>query len=238
MTLSEGQIQSIRSMRTEGLAYRKIAKQLGAGVGSVLKYSSDVQLSNEQLLQLKANEHGAKTIFVFNFAKPKGIKVPELNEDFANLLGHLFFDGHVSNFNGKYVLGYTNSTYAAIQNFSEKLKSCFDLAPAKIFRVSGGKIGWFQLAAYSKIAYLLLMQIAPTFSTSKDARVPKIIFEASPSVKSAFLRAFWDDEGCISNDGTLIGVSKSEPMIDDLISMHEGLGIDCRKGAKRPRNMV
>lgn len=229
MTLSQVQVQEIRSMRAEGLAYRKIAKKLGAGIGSVLKYSSDIELSAEQILQLKANEYGAKRIFISNFAKPKEIKAPRLNEDFANLLGHLFFDGHVMHDSGKYVLGYTNSTYAAIENFSQKLETCFALKPSKIFRVNGGKIGWFQLTAYSKNAYLFLKHISPTFSTSKKARIPQILFCANVAVKSAFMRAFWDDEGCISNAGELTGTSKSEEMVDDLVKLHQSLSIQCTK---------
>ena len=72
-------------------------------------------------------------------------------------------------------------------------------------------------------------QIAPTFSTSKGARVPDLIKTATTEIKASFLRAFWDDEGSISNRGDLTGASVSEPMIDDLIALHRALGIDSIK---------
>jgi LAGLIDADG-like domain len=45
-----------------------------------------------------------------------------------------------------------------------------------------------------------------------------------------FLKAFWDDEGCITTDRLRIhGALMSENMIDDIIYLHRKLGIQCAK---------
>jgi intein/homing endonuclease len=68
--------------------------------------------------------------------------------------------------------------------------------------------------------------------------VPKIISDSTPEIKSAFLRAFWDDEGCISNSGSLTGTTVSEKMAIDLIALHKSFGIICgvEKINKKKRN--
>ncbi len=46
-------------------------------------------------------------------------------------------------------------------------------------------------------------------------------------MKTEFLRAFWEDEGCISKNGAISGKSKSETVITQLVRLHREFGIDC-----------
>ncbi|MBU0635914.1 LAGLIDADG family homing endonuclease [Candidatus Micrarchaeota archaeon] len=78
-----------------------------------------------------------------------------------------------------------------------------------------------------------MKQISETFSTSKGAQVPGLIKSSTTKIKAAFLRAFWDDEGCISDRGVLSGTSSSEKMVTDLILIHNELGIECYKEVVR-----
>ena len=48
-------------------------------------------------------------------------------------------------------------------------------------------------------------------------------------VTKSSLAAFWADEGCVDNRGYLTGSSKSQKMVDDLVTLHKSLGIDCKK---------
>ncbi|VVC00200.1 Uncharacterised protein [uncultured archaeon] len=229
MTLSEPEVSEVRSLREKGFSYHQISASLGVSPATALKYSCSVELSesaSELLADLELRNWGK---FAKKYSAEKEIVHPLLDEDFANLLGHLFFDGSVFTCNGKFVLNYTNASKVAIDEFISLLWKCFRLKPAIIQLLQRNNLPIFQVECYSKKAYTFLRSISPSFSTSKNARVPGLIMTSNDSIKSAFLMAFWDDEGCITHNGQLEGCSVSESMIDDLIVMHRGFGIECRK---------
>ncbi|MFH1586735.1 MAG: LAGLIDADG family homing endonuclease [Candidatus Diapherotrites archaeon] len=227
--LSPLHVEQIRNLRKNGLAYKKIARRLQISPSTVSKYSRNIILSREKKKQLEENQSKNRQKFASNYAREKPIKLPKFDENFANLLGHLFFDGSVSYHNGKFVLSYTNSSKKAINSFNKKIDSCFGLTPSKIYKVKGKNTDWFMAQTYSKKAYSYLKSISCSFSTSEGIGIPKEIINSNFSMKASFLRAFWDDEGSISNTSELTGTSNSEKMIDDLITIHKEFGIICSK---------
>jgi len=233
---SHPQIKQIHTLRKSGLAFKKISKILQISPSTVFKYSADLSLSQKALNLLEQNQTNNQQKFVLSFAKEKTIQISKLNKNFANLLGHLFFDGSVHYCSGKFVLSYTNSSKKNIFEFIKNLNLCFNLRPSKIYSVKGKPTNWFIVQAYSKKAYLYLKSISESYSTSENARIPNCIMISTFPIKTAFLRAFWDDEGCISNDGVLVGSSNSENMIEDLITLHLELGIECKKNITKPEN--
>lgn len=235
--LTNSAIQEIKIQRGKGTGYKTIAKNLDLSPGTTYKYSKNIILPDKAKRNLLNQEKKKQAIFVSNFAKEKEIKYPKFDENFANLLGHLFFDGSVCYSKGKYMLSYTNSSETAITNFVNLLEFCFGLKNPGITKYKGKNIDWYEAIMYSKKAYNFLLTLSYSFSTTKNIGVPKFIFESNNWVKSSFLRAFWDDEGCISNKGVLSGFSNSKKMIRDLVKLHTQLGIDCyMKSAKSERS--
>ncbi|PIN85694.1 MAG: hypothetical protein COV47_00825 [Candidatus Diapherotrites archaeon CG11_big_fil_rev_8_21_14_0_20_37_9] len=227
--LGAATISNIRFQRLYGVGYKTIAKALGLSPATVFKYAATLPLSNFAQENILASEKDNQIKFAEKFAKEKSIIYPKVDEYFVNLLGHLFFDGSVYQSGKKYVLSYTNSSLLAIKNFEFLIGYCFSLTPSKLICYTGIKIPWFESKVYSKKAYNYLLNVSSSFSTSDPVGVPKIIFDSSTEIKSAFLVAFWDDEGCISNTGCLSGSSNSLKMISDLVKLHDSLGIKCHK---------
>lgn len=223
--LSAQGIIEVKALRSQGIAYKKIASILSLSPATVLKYSKSVRLNNEAKQLLLNNELKNQKKFCGEYSQEKDFRVPKLDEDFANLLGHLFFDGSVCTCNGKFILAFTNASKTAVDNFVSLLWKCMGLRAGKIYLIKGVNVDYYQVECYSKKAYMFLSSISSSFSTTDNIGVPAEIFNANDSIKASFLRAFWDDEGCISHAGTLSGVSKSEKMIRDLVLLQERLGI-------------
>lgn len=222
-------VSKIHSLRSKGLSIKRIARQLNISVGSVSKYSKSIILGKRAKGLLKENEKNNWIKFSAKYATEKEITVPHLNKDLANILGHLFFDGCVSITNGKYIIGYANASIETVNNFNTRMRDLFSIKPGKLQYFHGKNTGWFQTCIYSKKVVEFLQSYSPSYSTKQKVGVPAEIKNADKSIQASFLRAFWDDEGSISCDGRLSGSSKSEKMIEDLVLMHNLLGIDSKK---------
>ncbi|MEK6958114.1 MAG: LAGLIDADG family homing endonuclease [archaeon] len=230
--LSPLEVENINLLRSNGFGYKRIARELALSPATVFKYSRNFILSDEAMRAIEEVESRTRSKFAASFAVQKQIKYPIVDENFANLLGRLFFDGSVNAFHGKYTISYTNASLAAVNKFIENVEICFGIECGAIQCFKGVNVDWYQVEAYSKRVYDYLVSISPTFSTSNNVGIPEQILCSSYLVKAAFLRAFWDDEGCIADDGELSGTSKSERMIDDLIRLHGQLDIKCVKRIK------
>ncbi|MBU0635915.1 hypothetical protein KKE06_02720 [Candidatus Micrarchaeota archaeon] len=145
-------VQNVVSFRKRGISYKKIARLLKLSSSSVHKYAKTIQLSKKKKQMLKQN--GIKNQQAFVSRLEKRILTPCLNADFANLLGHLFFDGSVfCGSNSKFCLSFTNASKKAIDSFLEKINSCFGLGSQKIYKTNGKNVDFFEAQIYSKKAY-------------------------------------------------------------------------------------
>lgn len=102
----------------------------------------------------------------------------------------------------------------------------YGLKPAYIGLNDGKNQPWWEIIFTSKRAVEDLLRYSPSYSTSNDLSLPKGITCSRKFIR-AFLRAFWDDEGCIDHAGRLIAKSKSKRLIYDIQRLHQGLGISC-----------
>jgi len=219
----------LKQLRTQGIGFKTIAKQLSCSPASVHKYAKNIPLSKQAKASLIESQKKLRSNFAENYAKEKEIIYPSLSVDLARVLGHLFFDGSVDFTNGKYMLSYCNSSIELINEFVSKACILFSLKAAKISKFKGVNLDWYQSTFYSKKAFYFVKGFSPCFSTSKNIDLPTEIISAEDSVKESFLLAFWADEGCIDCRGRLTGSSKSKKMIEGLFKLHKSLGIDCKK---------
>jgi len=148
----------------------------------------------------------------------------------ARVLGHLYFDGCVSvDRRGNHRINYSNASIKSIKNFAKLVELRFHLKQQKIRYFEGEKGNYCQIEFGSKKLVKNLIRRYGNFSTSKLVTMPSgIIGNKAASIQ--FLKAFWDDEGCITTDRLRIhGALMSETMIDGLIFIHRKLGIQCTK---------
>lgn len=235
--LNVQEIKEIQRLRKQGIGYKTIAKSLVLSPSTVYKYSQNVKLSKESKLKLIENQLNREFNFAQKFAKEKEILKPKLDEKLASVLGHLFFDGSVpNNYDGKFALNYTNSSLESVEDFIKNMGVCFHLKPQKVWKADGKNIAWYAVCFLSKKAWNFVKSFSNSFSTKKEVGIPKQIKNSVPKIKRSFLQSFWDDEGCISHNGILSGVSKSKRMIDDLFEMHTSLGINCSKWWNKKQN--
>jgi len=219
----------MKQLRTQGVGFKTIAKQLYCSPASVHNYAKNVPLSKQARACLIESQKKLRANFAAKYAQEKEIIYPPLSVDLARVLGHLFFDGSVAFTNGKYMLSYCNSSIELINEFVSKTCLLFSLKPAKISRYKGVNLDWYQSTFYSKKAFNFVKKFSQCFSTSKNIGIPAEIISAEDPVKESFLLAFWADEGCINNSGYLTGSSMSKKMIEDLLKLHKSIGICCKK---------
>ncbi len=232
--LNKDIISKICLLRKKGRGFKTIAKQLNLSPATIHKYAKEIKLSKSAKYKLIKSQRKRQEAFRQSFAQEKDINEPELDEQLANILGHLFFDGSVpKEHNGKYLLNYTNSSLEAISNFVNSVENAFQIKPQKIQKTKGKNVDWYEVCFSSKKAWQFVRTFSKSFSTKENVGIPKQIFDAQESVKCAFLRAFWDDEGTIGYIGYLTGASKSEKMIIDLVKMHCSLGLNCTKTSSK-----
>ena len=73
-----------------------------------------------------------------------------------------------------------------------------------------------------------LLKYTPSYSTaSLQCYVPLEIITASDEVVSEFLRNFWEDEGCVTIKGDILGRLRNKSIRNQLILLHRRLGINC-----------
>lgn len=230
--LDKKEVYNIQKLRLEGNSYKEIAKVIKRSPATVLKYSNNVILSVDAEERIRKKEQVSQIQFVKKYAKEKEITDSPLDEDKANLLGHLFFDGSVSISGTSYRINYTNASLPAIESFIKRVSKTYSIIPSKL-QVEKRKSVYYQTSFSSKKLVNKLNNSFGSFSTKNNIGIPQIIKDSSEGIRCAFMRAFWDDEGSISCRGVLQGCSKSERMIDDLVNLHKGLGIKCTKCESR-----
>ena len=118
----------------------------------------------------------------------------------ARIIAHLIGDGCAYISNHDYNIKYEVKDLESLRSFENDMLFVYGLRLTKGFKASGftGKpIPFARLR--SKLAYEDLLQYA-TYN-SKDWKIKKEVLSSSRNIKREFLRAFFDDEGSITNEG-------------------------------------
>jgi len=204
--------QEIIKLRRHGYYFREIANKLNISVGSSYKYGSRYKLgkSTEKILKERIKKSTRKPIKL----------TPGLTLEKVRIIAHCMFDGSVR----KGIISYSNTTKELIREFVRDMKIIYGVHPDRVIKKGKKTIVNYY---YSEIIDDL-KKYAKSFSTvSKVAAIPKQIMNATKEFKREFIRIFWEDEGCITIDGDIIGRIKSKKVRDQLIKLHKNLGIEC-----------
>ena len=118
----------------------------------------------------------------------------------ARLIAHLIGDGSVYQSNHDYNIKYEVKDTESLNSFEKDIVFVYGLKLTKGFKESGftGKPIPF-LRLRSKLAFQDLHRYATYMS--KDWKIKKELLLATKEIKKEFLKAFFDDEGSITNEG-------------------------------------
>ncbi|KXB02478.1 hypothetical protein AKJ44_00385 [candidate division MSBL1 archaeon SCGC-AAA261F17] len=209
----------VKHLRRNGFSYKEIAEKLPVSVGTSYNYAKDVKVMPAGMKRLKSRQGNGRP--------PKEVSiVKELTVEKTRIISHCLFDVSVIINNGDYVVKYTNASHGLIRQFVSGMRKIYGMSPGDIRLYQGKNHPWWEVMYRSKRVVEDLLRYSPTYSTSNSVGLPKGIARKRKFIQT-FLRAFWDDEGCIAQSGALTLYSNSRRLILDAKQLHEKLGIRC-----------
>jgi len=153
------------------------------------------------------------------------IKMPlEVNKDLASLLGHVLGDGHIKK--DEQHFHYTNKNKDLIEEVKLEIKNLFGIEIKEYFREEKQI---YDLNFPVVIAKLLILCDFPKGRKSTQIlSIPDWIKNGSLEIKSAFIRALFDDEAWveIKQGGFCIGFGQNKKV--ELIESHKSFMEDIR----------
>jgi stage V sporulation protein R len=128
-----------------------------------------------------------------------------LTEEFAEFLGYLIGDGNIHISKG--AIGYTTGDRTLADRYAGLVTELFAIKTTPFWdaRTVNGKGGRWRVVFYSINVLELLQSLGLDLKAkARDKRIPDVILRSPKSVVSAFLRAYFDCDGCASLTGGVI----------------------------------
>ncbi len=135
------------------------------------------------------------------------LTVPEyMTEAFAEFLGYLVGDGNIHA--TKNAIGYTSGDRELVDRYAQLVLDLFAIEPAVFWddRTENGKGGRWRVVFYSANVLDLLRSLGIDLDAkAREKCIPFAILRSPKPVMSAFLRAYFDCDGCASlTDGVIL----------------------------------
>ncbi len=151
-------------------------------------------------------------------------------EEFAEFLGYLIGDGNIHP--TKHAIGFTSGDREAAERYAALVTGLFAIEP-KLFwdaRTITGKGGRWRVVFYSANVLDLLASLGIDLAAkARDKQVPDCILQSPKAVISAFLRAYFDCDGCASLTAGVILSTFSAKIAETLQILLLNYGILSRK---------
>lgn len=149
----------------------------------------------------------------YGYGKAKSIKNPKLPMLFSPILariaGHLAGDGGIRLSKGNYPVYYTNQCKILVNQFKEDILHIFgDIDTYEYYKESDKTT----MIRFPSIVGIILMKFFGPM-VGKLKHVPDVIIDADNKFKSMFLKAIYDDEGCMSSSSNRISFEISNEQI-------------------------
>ncbi|HEX4205603.1 MAG TPA: SpoVR family protein [Ktedonobacteraceae bacterium] len=135
-----------------------------------------------------------------------------MTAEFAEFLGYLVGDGniHVS----KNAIGFTSGDHEAAERYAQLVLALFAIEPTLYWdaRTINGQGGRWRVVFYSAHVLDLLHSLGIDLHAKARAKcIPEAVLRSPKSVMSAFLRAYFDCDGCASHtDGVILSTFSDE----------------------------
>src|SRR5437763_3867863 len=153
-----------------------------------------------------------------------------VTEAFAEFLGSLIGDGniHIS----KNAIGYTTGDRELADRYAQIVTDLFAIEPTVYWdaRTVNGKGGRWRVVFYSANVLDLLQSLGIDLrAKARNKRIPDVILRSPKPVVSAFLRAYFDCDGCASLTGGVILSTFSDDIAQTLQILLLNYGILTRR---------
>lgn len=149
----------------------------------------------------------------YGYGRAKSIKNPKLPIIFSPILariaGHMAGDGGIRISKGDYPVYYTNQSKFLINQFKKDILDVFGDVDVYEYYKDSDKT---TMVRFPSIVGIILMKILGPM-LGKLKHVPEIVLNADKESKSIFLRAIFDDEGCMSESSNRIAFGISNEQI-------------------------
>lgn len=153
-----------------------------------------------------------------------------VTEEFAEFLGYLTSDGNIHN--GKNAIGFTSGDREMVDRYAALVAELFAIEP-KVFwddRTASGEGGRWRAVFYSTNVLELLAALGiDLYAKARYKRIPDAVLQSPKSVVSAFLRAYFDCDGCASLSGGAILSTFSDDIAQTLQVVLLNYGILSRR---------
>ena len=141
-----------------------------------------------------------------------------INEDFAEILGHICGDGSISRSHPGKGTGfrYTNSEPALVNNFIRLVKDVFgEIEPNIQVRDGYNYTRPNYYLQYPSVMSAFVLSVFD-YKPDEDMDIPSFIFDMSKEAKARFLRAIFDDEGTVMKNDKKIqfGLKPIKPLLN------------------------
>jgi stage V sporulation protein R len=156
---------------------------------------------------------------------------PDLvSEEFAEFLGYLIGDGNIHL--TKSAIGFTSGDREAAERYAALVTSLFAIEPRLFWdaRTVSGKGGRWRVVFYSTNVLDLLASLGLDLAAkARQKQIPDCILQSPKAVVSAFLRAYFDCDGCASLTSGVILSTFSAKIAETLQILLLNFGILSRK---------
>jgi len=171
--------------------------------------------------------------FTSSAGNRKSINIPKIvDNDMGAFLGYIVGDGHISTLGRE--VGLTSGDSESMEHFDELLKTLFGLKASQKWDDSS-KTGRWRITAYSKTLIDFLIN---TFGftggpSARTKQIPSLVLQSPRDVVSAFLRSYFDCDGCASEKQGIILSTSSDKLAEQtqIVLMNYGI-LSHRKKAK------
>lgn len=210
-------------LRMKGHTLGEIARITGRPKTSVYAHIKKLPLSTEKWTRIRA-AHGVH-IRKFALAKKGKSNRPfhpfEWDEESVLMVAHFIFDGGI----GHAGCSYNNRNEILLRRVEKLMTKIYKFEPTRYYnRLTGvSRISYFNVAlsAYMKARAITLL---------------RDIQKMKPALKVEFLRAFFDDEGCMDfrparNHRCIRGYQKNVQILESVRAILADLGIDSKMQA-------
>jgi len=146
----------------------------------------------------------------YGYGLAKSIRNPKLPIKFspilARIIGHVIGDGGIRMTKGDYPVYYTNKCDTLVNQFKEDIWGVF--GDVDVYDYHNKNDGTRMVRFPSTVGIILINFFGSQVSSLKH--VPEIILNSDKKSKAMFLRALFDDEGCVSSDRIHFGISNRD----------------------------
>src|SRR5256714_985953 len=189
-------------MRIVAPTVEDVALAAGVGVHSVYRsMSGKTSFASDRIgsaIQSTGYQFGNKGKPIYGLRLPL-VAPTHVTESFAEFLGYLIGDGniHIS----KNSIGYTTGDRELADRYSQLVASLFAIESVPYWddKTANGKGGRWRVVFYSANVLDLLQSLGIDLrAKAREKSIPDVILRSPKSVVSAFLRAYFDCDGCAS----------------------------------------